>query len=181
MTSCVVGCDFCGKNRLNASVGYKEYDLCLTCADRLSAEHQGVPALPVPPAPVVPAPMPYPPIHPDIEPLTFMMQDSVSWSDGTPKIQTKMMQNSVRPRTKKVLKRMVQRSVNRSAVPKPPTDFSAFLGRDATEVSNELKTKYPTYSFPTVHQNSMVTMDYRTDRYRITHDDANKVIRIRCG
>lgn len=34
-----VYCDLCHRDQLSASIGYREIDLCLICADRLSSTH----------------------------------------------------------------------------------------------------------------------------------------------
>ena len=40
-----VYCDFCGKTMLKASIGYEAKDLCLTCADMITNEINGISSL----------------------------------------------------------------------------------------------------------------------------------------
>ena len=76
--NCVVGCDYCGRSRLSVSVGYKKYDLCLSCAERVAGDPCGFASLPTL-------------IGGGADAITMMVQDSVRLYP-----MTRMMQDSVR-------------------------------------------------------------------------------------
>lgn len=77
-----VACDYCRRDKLAVSVGYKKYDLCMQCVDRLSSNAKSWRSLPTAPNPATRNPL-----H-----VTLMRQDSVS-----PDCKTDMIQDSVRP------------------------------------------------------------------------------------
>lgn len=160
-----VVCDYCRRDNLSACIGYKEYDICLPCADRLTSGPVGLPALPDPFASVPPTPPedsvrqrePYWQM-----PLTRMMQDSVRWRP-----MTKMMQDSIR-----FTAAMKQDSVRRrrnpatSSIDDPLIDPSILLGLTV----GHAKAAYPEISIRIVERDgvSLVrTDDFRTERINV--------------
>ena len=61
-------------------------------------------------------------------------------------------------------------------------NFAApYIGRNVFNVKSDLERLYPHHCIQLVTPNSLVTMDYRMDRIRITHDDNNNVLNVRIG
>jgi len=147
MANCTVNCDYCSCSRLTCCIGYKNMDLCMKCVDRHADVKSGPVATPVPPplpsSTVVP-PLPVP------EPLTLMMQDSVT----SPWCLTRMAQDSVR---------LQQRSTRR-------IDFSPWIGKNVDDTVEGLKALYSTMNVVSIERGSLVTADYRRDRIRVYYD-----------
>lgn len=59
--SVVVGCDRCRKPNLSACISLDEYDLCLSCVDKLVDQPGFVQVVPPNPPIVIPFPCPMPP------------------------------------------------------------------------------------------------------------------------
>lgn len=60
-------------------------------------------------------------------------------------------------------------------------DFDAlYIGRNALNVKSDLEILYPNYLIQLITPNTFVTMDYRTNRIRITHDN-NTVLSVKIG
>lgn len=61
-------------------------------------------------------------------------------------------------------------------------NFAApYIGRNVLNVKYDLQRLYPQNIIQTMTPNTAVTMDYRTDRIRITHDDNNNVLSVQIG
>ena len=56
-----------------------------------------------------------------------------------------------------------------------------YIGRNVFNVKSDLQKLYPQHDIQMVTPNSIVTMDYRTDRIRITHDNDNNVLNVKIG
>ena len=56
-----------------------------------------------------------------------------------------------------------------------------YIGRNAFNVQSDLQRLYPQHLIQLLTINSIVTMDYRSDRIRIIYDNNNNVIDVRIG
>lgn len=144
-----VVCDYCRRDNLNVCIGYKEYDLCLPCVDRLTNGPFGFTSLP------------------DPNVMTLMMQDSVYSRHHEPRWQmplTRMMQDSVYPRPVTAMKQdsVIRRhTVITSNVDDPLIDPTVLIGL----TTSGAKAAYPKVSIRIVERDGVGLV--HTDDFRI--------------
>lgn len=56
-----------------------------------------------------------------------------------------------------------------------------YFGKNVLNVKSDLERLYPQNDIVMLTPNSIITMDYRTDRIRITYDNNNNVLEVRIG
>ena len=57
------------------------------------------------------------------------------------------------------------------------TKFPELVGKSGEEAKTELQQLHPDWTIQVMPENSMMTMDYRTDRVRIFVNSENKVVK----
>jgi hypothetical protein len=60
-------------------------------------------------------------------------------------------------------------------------DFTSWIGKNAYNAKSDLELLYPGYQIFLLHQNTIITADYRLDRIKILHDDNNVIYNITLG
>jgi hypothetical protein len=123
----VVVCDFCGRDHLVMAIGYKEHDLCLSCADMISMNRESElrPSMQRIRQPIRQS-NPTIPID-EYSPVTRMVQDSAFLYPVT-----RMEQDQCTPRSRREYTMMEQDCTKPRRLDQSPVTYSTDMEQDST-------------------------------------------------